>query len=184
MYVHRVMILLVILLLLSAAPVLAQWGGRVSVGADVGIQKPYMSHPVPQYFRTKTDLVFGGHIDYGISDHAGIQFGLLRSDQEVEVRDEKTNTMTMQDLYVHFRWNLMLGYLEPYALFGVSYYLINLDPPLEDENDPGVTAGLGVTAILSDNIALGLCSRFSYIFVQDLDSARVVQGLATVTFSF
>lgn len=184
MYARRVTILLLIVLLLCAAPALAQRGGRVSVGADVGIQKPYMSHPAPQRFLTKADLVFGGHIDYGISDHAGIQFGLLRSDQEVEVRDEKTNTMTIQELYAHFRWNLLLGYIEPYALFGASYYLINLDPPLENENDPGLTVGLGVTAILSDNIALGLCSRFSYIFAQDFDSARVVQGLATVTFSF
>ncbi len=184
MNVRRVILLLLIVLLLSAAPALAQRGGRVSLGADVGMQKPYMSHPQPQYFRTKLDLVFGGHIDYGISDRAGVQFGLLRSDQEVEVRDDKTNTMTMQELYFQFRWNLLTGYIEPYALLGAQYYLINLDPPLEDENDPGVMAGLGVTAILSDNIALGLCSRFSYIFVQDLDSARVVQGLATVTFSF
>ncbi|MHA1569049.1 MAG: hypothetical protein ACTSXZ_06230, partial [Alphaproteobacteria bacterium] len=94
-------------MLLIAAPALAQHGGRVSIGADVGVLFPYMNHPDAQHFNAEADLVFGGHFDYGISDHAGLQFGMLRSDQEVETSAKQTNTMTIQELYTLFRWNLM-----------------------------------------------------------------------------
>lgn len=171
-------------LVLLAANASAQRGGRVSLGLDAGMLFPYMNHPEANQFNSEPDFVFGGHFDYGVSDHAGIQFGLLRSDQEVETSGKQTNTMTIQNLYTLFRWNFFLGRFQPYMLLGADYYLINLDPPLEDENDPGVTTGLGLDAILTDNISLGVSGRFSYIFTRDLDSARMVNCLATLTFSF
>jgi len=175
---------LVVALILFALPAWAQQGGRVTMAADVGALWPYMTHPKARHFDEEVDFVFGGHIDYGISDHAGIQFGMLRSDQEVETGARDANTMTMQELYASFRWNFLLGIAQPYILLGPSYHIINLDPPLEDESVPGGMVGLGVNAILTDNISLGLNSRFTYIFTREFDSARLITCLATVGFSF
>ena len=180
----RFLLPLLVILVVWAVPAPAQRGGRVSIAADIGVIFPHLSHPEARHFNTEADLVFGGHFDYGISDHAGLQFGLLRSDQEVETAASQTNTMTIQELYALFRWNLWVASLQPFFTLGLNYSLINLDPPLEDESDPGFVVGVGLDAILTDNISLGVTGRYNYLFTQGFDSVRIVNCLLTLAFAF
>jgi opacity protein-like surface antigen len=180
----RLVFPLVVVLLLAAAPAWAQRAGRVSVAADVGVIWPRFDRPDVARFHTVPDLIYGGHFAYGVSDHVGLQFGLTRCQQNVDVGGHEPNAMVIQEFYGLFNWNIPLGVLQPYVLLGLGYYMIGLDPPLADENDFGLIFGVGVDALLTDSISFGVVARYDYLFAHEFDYARTVIGLANVAFAF
>ncbi len=173
-----------LILLLVAAPAWAQRGGRVSIVGNAGVLFPIMHHPTTQKFDASPALVSGALLNYGVSDFLGIQFGLLVNEQRVETGEDEHNTMTTQELVMQLRWNILTGSWQPYLSAGVDYYIISLDPPLNDESDPGLLAAAGLEMIFTDHISFGFVGRYSYIFVEHFDSGEMLSGLATLAFTF
>ncbi len=173
-----------LLLLLAVAPADAQRDGRVSVGADVGVLWPRFDRSDVEKFHTEAGLLYGGHIAYGFTEHVGMQLGLTRSMQAVDVGGHELNNMVIQELYALINWNFPLGVFQPFVGLGGGYYLITLDPPLPDENNAGMILSAGTDALVTDNISVGLSVRYSYIFAHEFDFARGIAGLATVAFAF
>jgi len=176
--------LAVVVLLAFAAPAAAQRSGRVDVAADVGMIWLRFDRSDVERFHTEPDLIYGGHFAYGVSDHVGLQVGMLHTQQDVDVGGREPNTMVIEEFYGLFNWNMLFGVFQPYVSLGFGYYLINVDPPLKDESDAGFILGVGLDALLTDHISLGLVGRYSYIFARDFDFARMIDALATVAFAF
>ncbi|NLH49813.1 MAG: porin family protein [Myxococcales bacterium] len=184
MRARRWLFFLVLLLLLPPLPARAQRGGRVSILGNVGALWPQMEHQRTSRFDTPTALLTGALLNYGITDHAGIQFGLLSSEMRVRTDRNHDNTMTAQEIVTCFRWNVLTDLIQPYMLLGANYYIISLDPPLEDESDPGLIGGIGLEAVLTDHVSFGAVGRYSYLFADHFDSATMFSGLFTLAFTF
>lgn len=178
------LVLLLLAAIIAAAPALAQQSGRLAVVADVGMIKPFLEHPNAPRFETETDLAFGGHVEYGITDRVGVQMGLLWSNQQVRTSERLYNEMTIEELNTMLRWNILFGQFEPYLMAGVNYYFFNLEPPLEDTNDIGATFGLGIEATLTDHFSVGLAARYGYVFASAFDSAQIVSAVGTLAWRF
>ncbi|MDP8224191.1 MAG: outer membrane beta-barrel protein [Candidatus Lernaella stagnicola] len=172
------------MIVLLASPVAAQRGGRVSIVGNAGVVWPIMHHPSTERFDTHAALLSGALLNYGISDWLGLQVGLLLSEQRVETDRDENNTMTTQELVMQLRWNVLTGLWQPYLTAGANYYVVSLDPPLDDESDPGMVFGAGVELIFTDHISFGLTGRYGYIFMEHFDSGEMVSGLATLAFTF
>jgi hypothetical protein len=171
-------------LLLTASPAFAQRGGRVSAVGNIGFFWPRMRHERMRQFDTKPALLGGAMINFGISDHAGVQFGVLVGEESVTTGPNEYNTMTLQELDLQFRWNILTEFVQPYLLLGGEYAVISLDPPLDDESDPGVNAGAGLELLFTDRLSVGVVGRWSKLFSPNFETAEMWSGLATVAFTF
>lgn len=173
-----------LLLLTLATPAAAQHGGRVSVVGNLGVLFPMMDHPQVAKFDAGPALLSGAMLNYGVSDLFGLQFGLLVSEQQIKTGGDEKNKMTLQEMVMQFRWNILTGLWQPYLTAGVNYYVISLDPPLDDESDPGVNFGGGLELIFTDHISFGVTGRYSYVFVEHFDAGAMASCLATLSFTF
>jgi len=175
---------LLLLLLLWPEAAFAQRGGRVAVVADGGALFPFIGLTHGRRFTAKTTGTGGVLINYGITDHLGVQFGLSYAEEQVRTNEITYNTLTMENLTADARWNILTGLLQPYLLLGVDYAVFSLDPPLSDENDPGLNGGVGLEAWLTDHVSFGAVGVFERTFPKQFNRAEFVTVAVTLAYTF
>lgn len=169
--------------LFAATGVLAD-GGRLTLGADCGVYYPVFAHNRQDTFTTSAAPIYGGHVAYGVSDHTEIRAGGLYTIQEVEIDDGEKVTMSLQDILLGVRWSILTGSIRPLAYLGASYYIINLEQPLQDESDFGIHVGTGMEFVLTKNLRLGVNGFGEYVLPHRFKSAFGLSALAFVNLTF
>jgi len=181
---RRVLILILLALSLPLTSAWAQRAGRISILGQLGAFWPQMDHPKTERFDTHPVLAGGASVNYGANDYLGFQFGVLSSAQEARTGPNEHNRLTMHDFTLQMRWNILTGIVQPYLLLGVEYYILSLDPPLEDETDPGITGGAGLEFLLYDHFSFGVSARYSMLYPEHFGSAALCQAMGYVAFAF
>lgn len=181
---RRFLILILLAVLLPAPAALAQRAGRISIIGKLGAFWPQMDHPKTERFDTHPALAGGAMVNYGVNDYFGFQFGVLSSEQEARTGPQEHNRLTMHDFTLQLRWNILTGIVQPYLLLGGEYYILSLDPPLEDETDPGLTGGAGIEFLLYDHFSFGASARYSMLYPEHFGSAALYQAMGYVAFAF
>ncbi len=171
-------------LLLFAEPARAQLSGRVSIVGEGGAYFPWLALTHNRRFGAKVGGLGGIQLDYGITDYLGVQFGLTYTQQQAKTSSATFNTLTIEDLDVALRWNILTDVVQPYLLLGGNYAILSLDPPLGDESDPGVTAGAGVELLMTDHFSFGFAGRYEKLFSRQFTRAEAVDVLGTLAYTF
>lgn len=159
-------------------------GGRVTIGAETGAFFPFFTYAENDGFEALPSWIYGMHVSYGVSDRANIQAGWMYTMGRAKADDDEEIKMAIQNIQVLSKWNLLTGQYRPFVSFGLSYYIINIDAPWEDDSSIGPSLGAGMEFVFTKNLSAGLYGGAEYIFAGKFDSVIGVSTLAFLNFTF
>ncbi|MCZ7583384.1 MAG: hypothetical protein M5R36_08670 [Deltaproteobacteria bacterium] len=159
-------------------------GGEIIAGVEAGGIFPRLFHPEIEPFDVHGGTAYGGHLGYGVSDQATLELGFLRAETTADVTNGESIDIAFNEVLTTFAWAISTGTIRPQLLGGLSYQMIRVDDPADDEDAFGFHFGLGLVGVVTPFLHSAFIARFHQYFPEEFDTDTAVTMLMRLEFHY
>lgn len=157
-------------------------GGQLVIGADGGLVKPFLNESDVEDIDAGAAFGFGVRFGYGLSDQATLEMGYTHAETEADLGHSRRIGLVSDEMILGFNWSISNAAFRPQFLTGLTYHMMRLDPPINDEASFGLTAGLGFMGVITPELHAGVRARYHYQFPEELDAIQLVTVMGALDF--